>query len=136
MNSKKSAIIFLGLMLLILAPWQGFCSTHLFNPTHHDHSDGPSICELRKNYSGDEAILWPPMECKSETMISDSFERPSNELLKISSETAFLATLIFNQIYLPDFTEPVQDSEILYPNLAPPQGIQPLRGPPSPEYIV
>lgn len=114
----------------MLIPWQGICSTHLFNPEHHQHSEGPSTCDLRKSYTGDEDVIWPPMDCENQEMIIDSFERPVNENLSISAETVYLTALVLNAVYLPGHVRPVPDIEIAGHNLAPPISINPLRGPP------
>ncbi|MBZ9730860.1 hypothetical protein LB467_14285 [Salegentibacter sp. JZCK2] len=132
MNRNSSSIFFLILMVLLIVPWEGICSAHLLHPEHHDKdADKPSICDLRRNYTDKEAVVWPPMDCENQELITGSFEKPTNDKQSISSETILLAAIILNVAYLPPAQKSVESQEILYHNLAPPAAINPLRGPPS-----
>lgn len=119
-------------MVLLIFPWQGICATHLFNPeSHSEHGDGPSNCELRRDYTDSAEVIWPPMDCENQDLVTGSFEKPTNENYSISSGTVFLAAIILNVVYIPPTSNSVEVQEILYHNLAPPAAINPLRGPPS-----
>ncbi|AVR45065.1 hypothetical protein C7S20_07165 [Christiangramia fulva] len=132
MSRKSYAIFFLGLMLLMIFPWQGVCSTHLFHPEHHKHAEGLSTCELRRNYTGHKIYFWPPMKCEHHKIIKDSFENPGSQKITISPETLFLGAIILNiLVYVPEFNRTVNHPEIIGHNLAPPGVVNPLRGPPN-----
>lgn len=53
------------LLGMLLVPWGSleFCVAHPFGVGHEPHPHGPSPCELRDQYQGDDPAFMPPMEC-------------------------------------------------------------------------
>jgi hypothetical protein len=65
-------MMILGIMLF---PWQSICLAHPFGHIPHKHN-GPSPCELRRQYDGTQLVVWPPMECKHISAKTDDFQKP------------------------------------------------------------
>ncbi|TDD95488.1 hypothetical protein [Flavobacterium cellulosilyticum] len=84
---KEKSILLLFLMGIILFPWQLICLAHPLG--EHDHagdSDHKKIsnCELRRQYTGEQSVIWPPMHCKHEVLKSAKFQQPQIDCLILS----------------------------------------------------
>lgn len=115
----------LFLMGIILFPWQAICLTH---PLHYH--EGKSICELRKEYKGNQPFFWPPMHCKHTVLKSTDFQQSQYDSVLLVLSPFTITTYSF------DFTS---NQEEIRPYLFLPEpncrsatliSDNPLRGPP------
>ena len=115
-------------MGIILFPRQLVCMAHPLGHDHHQH-EGPSPCELRQQYKGKEAALWPPMECKKALSAIEEFDQPDVQKTASSVQMVMVAVLLdllkINSKHQPDLPSP-------YPNCrsATLFSDSPLRAPP------
>jgi len=129
LNKLKSILIvfFIG---IIAIPWEslGLCLTHPLGHQHHHHGNGPSPCELRKQFKG--LAYFPPMECKKFTVKLDNYKIPDKIQIKPSFEKNELAEIIIhflsvldkNQTFIRQTTTRCRSALIISANT--------LRGPP------
>lgn len=126
---KRKSISLLVIMGMVLLPWEVICVTHPLGHKHQHH-DGPSPCELRKNYKGEYPVFWPEMDCKHINAITDDFQQTRNEQIKPVVQTLVFVAVTLELIQVP-YTE--------QPHLLPPEprcrsipiiSSNSLRGPP------
>ena len=76
---KQKCILLLFLMGIILFPWQLICLAHPLGELDHHSGDSEhkeiSNCELRRQYTGKQSVIWPPMDCKQEVLKSAKFQQ-------------------------------------------------------------
>jgi len=94
------SILLLFVMGIMLFPWQLICTTHPFGHDHHEH-DGPSPCELRKQYKGTDTVFWPPMDCKDISAQFINCQLPKTD--KIKPTLQLIATILFDLHVLPEY---------------------------------
>lgn len=76
---RIKSIFLLSILALLLSPWSivDFCIAHPTGHCHHHHPPGElSPCQLRKQYTGSEPAIFPPMECHKFSMDADDYQRP------------------------------------------------------------
>ncbi|MCC6753015.1 MAG: hypothetical protein IT266_03415 [Saprospiraceae bacterium] len=125
------ALALLGFFALVSIPWQLICLEHPFGHDHHAHQ-GPSPCEMRRQYKGDVPAWWPPMHCHHTVANTDAFQLPQEQALILHFELPAAAPFNLLTLQLPECTPrssppvsgPGSDSD-------PPFSSQTLRGPPS-----
>lgn len=125
---KSKPLILLCIMGIIIFPWKliDLCATHPLGHTHHHH-DGPSPCELRKQFKGVTAY-WPPMDCYKISAHANDFQLPEKVKPSFSSVALVVTFLVIAEV------EIEEESFVLIPdpgcNSDPPLGKNYLRGPP------
>jgi hypothetical protein len=95
---KQKSILLLFLMGVILFPWQLICLAHpLGEPDHSGDPDHKEIsnCELRRQYTGKQSIIWPPMDCKQEVLKAAKFQQPQFDRLILAVSPFVLLTSNF-----------------------------------------
>ena len=108
---KIKSILLLIIMGMVLLPWEAICVAHPLGHKHHHH-EGPSPCELRKNYKGQYPVFWPPMDCKHINAATDDFQQPQKEQIKPAIQTLAFIAVTLELIQVP-YTE--------QPHLLPPE---------------
>ncbi|MEX2231170.1 MAG: hypothetical protein WD824_03345 [Cyclobacteriaceae bacterium] len=125
--TAKQPILLLLLFGIIIFPWQifDFCVTHPLGH-NHGHHDGPSPCEIRKQFKG--TAYWPPMDCFKISTDADDFQQPEKVKPTVSG---FAVIAIFFEVI--QVTAQKQTFTLLLDigcNSDPPLRVNALRGPP------
>lgn len=90
---------------MIFFPWQTICIAHPFGHVHHDH-DGPSPCELRKQYKGKDAALFPPMHCHNFSADTDNYQAPDKFQIQPIYQTLAIVAVLFEFIKITSPEQP------------------------------
>ncbi len=91
----------------MMFPWLLICITHPFGHDHHQH-ENPSPCELRKEYSGNGPVFFPPMNCDQVSSKFEDYEKIANNN---STHFSFaIATLPFsiNSVFKKVFLQSIE----------------------------
>jgi len=126
---RAGSIFMLFMMGIVLFPWQMICLEHPLGHDHHEQ-DGPSPCEIRKQYDGDGPVFWPPMPCDHLSPQKGHFQQAQKMQVKPPLPTLAVVAFLF---YLVSWDLPKNQ---FYPqpdpqnNSDPPRDINTLRGPP------
>ncbi len=126
---KSKAILFIFILGISFFPWQLVCSAHPFG---HDHDplEGPSPCELRRMYQGENPALWPPMDCEHVYVDMEDYQQTNSEKAVYSSQPVLFALFYYNLVCL----DPVEEKYFLPPDPHCRSGTgianRPLRAPP------
>ena len=99
---KAKSVYLLIIMGIMLFPWQLICTAHPFGHDHHEHN-GPSPCELRRQYSGDGPVFFPPMNCDHVSSQFEDFKTPQTEKVKPTIQTIAVAIAIIDLHILPEY---------------------------------
>jgi len=102
---KIKSILLLFITGMLLIPWETICTTHPLGHKHHHH-DGPSPCELRKNYKGEYPVFWPPMNCGHIKNLTNDFTHPQKEQIKLTVQTLAVVAVFFEHIHITYSEEP------------------------------
>lgn len=74
-------------------PWQMICATHPIGQEHHAH-DGPSPCELRRQYKGEAPVFWPHMHCDEKLSAVDVYTSQDNSVI-VTIRTVVVIAVLF-----------------------------------------
>lgn len=96
---KFKSILFLFILGIILFPWQMICTAHIFGHSHHKQ-DVPSLCELRRQYKGEGAVFWPPMDCRKNFSTVSDFQEPQNEKIVPTIQMLAIVAILFDVVTL------------------------------------
>jgi len=127
MQLKSTLLLFImGVMML---PWQLVCVAHPFGH-HHQQHDGPSLCELRRQYQGTEPVFWPPMDCEHISSQIGHYQLPQTEKGKPTIQTLAVMAILLDHTIIPEYQCDFILITEAHSNSDPPLTSISLRGPP------
>lgn len=96
---QLKSILLLFIMGMMMLPWQLVCIAHPFGHHHHQH-DGPSPCELRRQYQGTEPVFWPQMDCEHVSALIDDYQLPQTEKVIPTLQTLAVTAILFDHLII------------------------------------